>query len=432
DNPVPGKEFEFLVGNDEDKAVALDVARESIVLLKNNESVLPLAKEASVFLTGHSADNVGYQCGGWSIAWQGYSGNEMFLNGISVRQGFEDLVGNDSFTYFNGLYENGTYSEADLAKAVKLASQHEYTIAVIGEKQYTEKPGDIDDLALPEGQVKYVEALAATGTKVILVLFEGRPRLLGSLPDTASAIIDGLMPCEMGGQAMAEIIYGDVNPSGRLPITYPKDPANVAIPYYHRVSTQCAYDHCWMQWDFGTGLSYTEFNYSAVSLDNTNLSSADSTVTATVTVTNVGTRAGKETVMLFLTQPFRTISVPEVKMLKKFKKIELQPGESQEVSFKLTEDDWSVYDPQIGKGFKKITEDSDYVVAIKPDTWCNVYKNITHPLCAVFNIDTGRDIFGLPTSIANATDTNAPVHDPITAQPVATGVGAGTVEAGNY
>ncbi|KAE9116627.1 Lysosomal beta glucosidase [Phytophthora fragariae] len=434
DTPVPGAEFEFQVGNDADKAVALDLARESIVLLKNNESVLPLAKEASVFLSGHSADNVGHQCGGWSIAWQGYSGNEMFPNGISVRQGFENLVGNDSFTYFNGLYDNGSYSEADLAKAVELASQHEYTIAVIGEKQYTEKPGDIDDLALPAGQIEYVEALAATGTKVIVVLFEGRPRLLGSLPDSASAIIDGLLPCELGGQAMAEIIYGEVNPSGRLPITYPKDPANVAIPYYHRVNTQCAYDHCWMQWDFGAGLSYTEFNCSAVTLDTTTITSADATVTATVTVTNVGTRAGKETVMLFLTQPYRTISVPEVKMLKKFKKIELQAGESQEVSFALTADDWSVYDPQIGSGFKKVTEDSNYVVAIKPDTWCNVYKNITNPLCAVFTIDTGRDNFGLPPPVANVT-TSTPVIDvtgPSTTEPPAGEAGAGTVEAASY
>ncbi|KAL4152368.1 hypothetical protein PRNP1_009299 [Phytophthora ramorum] len=436
ENHMPGAEFEFQVGNDEDKAVALDLARESIVLLKNNESVLPLAKEASVFLTGHSADNVGHQCGGWSIAWQGYSGNEMFPNGVSVRQGLENLVGNDSFSFFNGLYDNGSYSEADLATAVEMARQHEYTIAVIGEKQYTEKPGDIDDLALPAGQIEYVEALAATGTKVIVVLFEGRPRLLGSLPDSASAIIDGLLPCELGGQAMAEIIYGDVNPSGKLPITYPKDPANIAIPYYHRVNTQCAYDHCWMEWDFGAGLSYTEFNYSAVSLDTTAITSADATVTATVTVTNVGTRAGKETVMLFLTQPFRTISVPEVKMLKKFKKIELQPGESQEVSFALTAYDWSVYDPQIGKGLKKITEDSNYVVAIKPDTWCNVYKNITNPLCAVFKIETGRDSFGLPPPVTNATitmETPAVVSSiATTVPPVAEDAGAGTVEAGNF
>ncbi|KAG7399859.1 hypothetical protein PHYBOEH_007720 [Phytophthora boehmeriae] len=422
ENPVPGEEYEFTVGNDDDKATALNMARESIVLLKNNESTLPLPKDASVFLTGHSADNVGHQCGGWTVAWQGYSGNEMFPNGITVRQGLETLVGNNSFTYFNGLYDNGTYSEADLATAVQHASQHEYTIAVIGEKQYTEKPGDIDDLALPQGQIDYVEALAATGTKVIIVLFEGRPRLLGSLPEKASAIIHGLLPCELGGQAMAEILYGEVNPSGKLPITYPKDSGNIAIPYNHRVSTQCAYDHCWMEWDFGAGLSYTEFNYSAVTLSKTTVTGPEDSITATVTVTNTGTRAGKETVMLFLTQPYRLISVPEVKMLKKFTKIELKPSEAREVSFTLTADDWSVYDPQIGSGFKTVAEDGKFVVAVKPDTWCNVYKNITNPLCSVFTLDTGSNNFGLPILDTNLTITEQPAAD----------AGAGTVDAANF
>ncbi|GMF62021.1 unnamed protein product [Phytophthora fragariaefolia] len=219
DNPVPGQQYVSMVGNDKDKETALEMARESIVLLKNEDGVLPLPKDASVFLTGHSADNVGYQCGGWTLIWQGHSGNAMFPHGVSVRKGLENVVGNDSFTYYNGLFANGSISDANLAKAVELAGQHEYTIAAIGESQYTEKPGDIDDPALPEGQVKFIEALAATGTKVIVVLFEGRPRLLGSIPDHAFAIIDGMLPCELGGQAMAEILYGDVNPSGKLPIT---------------------------------------------------------------------------------------------------------------------------------------------------------------------------------------------------------------------
>ncbi|RLN65742.1 hypothetical protein BBP00_00002663 [Phytophthora kernoviae] len=388
DNPVPGAQFEFMVGNDDDKATALNMARESIVLLKNAEDVLPLPKGASVFLTGHSANNVGYQCSGWSKSWQGYSGNKMYPNGVSVRQGFENLVGNDSFTYFNGLLANGSISDEELAMAVELASQHEYTVAVIGESQYTEKPGDIDNLELPEGQVKFIEALRATGTKMIVVLFEGRPRLLGSIPDNSMAIIDGMLPCELGGQAMAEILYGEVNPSGRLPITYPKDSGNIAIPYNHRVTTRCAYDNCWPQWEFGSGLSYTQFNYSAVTLDTTTITSADSTLTATVTITNVGDRAGKETVMLFVIQPFRKISVPEIKQLKKFKKIELEAGASMDVSFTLTTDDLSVYDPQIGKGLKRVFEDSDYVVAVGPWTWCDVYNNITNPLCAEFSIDT--------------------------------------------
>uniref|UniRef100_A0AAV1T2S1 beta-glucosidase n=1 Tax=Peronospora matthiolae TaxID=2874970 RepID=A0AAV1T2S1_9STRA len=391
ENPIPGEQYVSMVGNDDDVQTALAIARESVVLLKNAENVLPLPKTASVFLTGHSADNVGYQCGGWSKAWQGYSGNAMFPNGVSVLQGFEGLVGNSSFTYFNGLQANGSISDADLATAVKQASEHEYTVAVIGEESYTEKPGDINDLALPAGQVRFIEALSKTSTKVIVVLFEGRPRLLGSIPDNSVAIINGMLACELGGKAMAEIIFGDVNPSGRLPLTYPKDPANIAIPYNHLVSTRCANDNCKMEFDFGTGLSYTQFNYTGLSLDTTRLTSASATVTATVTVTNVGARAGKETVMLFVIQPYRLISVPEVKQLKKFKKIELQPGQSMDVSFTLTTDDLSVYDPQIGKGLKRVFEDSDYVVAIKPETNCDVYNNITNPLCAEFSIDTSGE-----------------------------------------
>ncbi|RQM14528.1 hypothetical protein DD237_003163 [Peronospora effusa] len=397
DNPVPGKEYVSMVGNAMDKKIALEMARESIVLLKNEGDVLPLPKSASVFLTGHASDNVGYQCGGWTLTWQGYSGNAMFPHGVSVRKGMENLVGNDSFTYFNGLRVNGSISDVDLAKAVELAGQHRYTIAAIGEPNYTEKPGDIDDPALPKGQEKFIEALAATGTKVIVVLFEGRPRLLGSIPDNAAAIIDGMLPCELGGQAIAEIMYGDVNPSGKLPITYPKDPANIAIPYNHLVTTRCMYDNCRMQWDFGAGLSYTKFNYTSVTLDKTTITNADETLTATVIVTNAGLRAGKETVMLFLIQPFRKISVPEMKMLKKFKKIELQAGESKVVSFSLSAKDWGVYKPEIGSGLKRVVEDSNYVVAIKPDTWCDVYGDMTNPFCASFTIDMARD-----ASIINA------------------------------
>ncbi|CAI5715529.1 unnamed protein product [Hyaloperonospora brassicae] len=388
ENPVPGEEYTSMVGNDDDVHVALTMARESIVLLKNADNVLPLPKKASVFLTGHSADNVGYQCGGLSKSWQGYSGNMMFPHGVSVRQGFEGLVGNSSFTYFNGLQVNGSISDADLATAVKHASEHQYTVAVIGEANYAEKRGDIDNLELPAGQVRYIEALRATNTTVIVVLFGGRPRLLGSIPANSMAIINGMLACELGGQAMAEIIYGEVNPSGRMPITYPKDPANVAIAYNHLVTTRCASDNCRMEFEFGAGLSYTQFNYSGLSLDTTRLTSASATVTAKVTVANTGNRAGNETVMLFVIQPFRSISVPEMKLLKKFKKIELQAGESMDVSFTLTTDDVSVYDPQIGKGLKRVFEDSDYVVAIKPDTWCDVYNNITNPLCAQFSIDT--------------------------------------------
>uniref|UniRef100_A0AAV1V9B7 beta-glucosidase n=1 Tax=Peronospora matthiolae TaxID=2874970 RepID=A0AAV1V9B7_9STRA len=399
ETPVPGEQYVSMVGNEKDREVALELARESIVLLSNRDNVLPLPKNASVFITGPSSDNIGYQCGGWTYAWQGYSGNEMFPNGTSVRKGVENLIGNSSVSYFNGLDIDGNINATNLAETVRLARQHEYTIAAIGEPNYTEKAGDINDPALPEGMEDFIEALAANGTKVIVVLLGGRPRLLGSIPDNAHAIIDGFLPCEAGGQAIAEILFGEVNPSGKLPITYPKHPATVAFTYNHLVTTRCRWGDCEVQWEFGTGLSYTQFNYSSVVIDKNFIGTSVETLTASVTVTNTGTRAGKETVMLFLTQPIRRISVPNTKMLKKFKKIDLQPGESMEVSFTLSSADWGVYKPVIGSGLQRSVEDTAYVVAVKPDTRCDVYTNfsipmqLSNPLCASFVVNlSGRNI----------------------------------------
>ncbi|GMF40104.1 unnamed protein product [Phytophthora lilii] len=303
DNPVPGADDVAKVRNDEDVATALTMARESIVLLQNNDSTLPISSSSSVFLTGFNAHDIGNQCGGFSVAWPGYSGNEYFPNGISVKEGME-AIGGDKISYFNGLDVSGNYSDANMTTAKQYASQAEYTVVAIGEASYSEKAGDIDDLALPAGQIEYVKELASTGTKVIVVLFEGRPRLLGEIPENVHAVVHGFLACEQGGKAVAEIIYGQVNPSGRMPITYPKDPANIMMPYNHRVTTQCADSkYCEMQWDFGTGLSYTEFTYSDLTLSKTNVTSSSDTIDVSVVVTNSGSMAGKETVMLFLTQP---------------------------------------------------------------------------------------------------------------------------------
>ncbi|KAE9303737.1 Lysosomal beta glucosidase [Phytophthora fragariae] len=400
DTPVPGEDNVDLVGNDDDLEEALNLARESIVLLKNDDNILPLANGTSVFLTGFSVDDIGYQCGGWSIYWQGTSGNEYFAHGTSVRQGIENLVGTDSVTYFNGLSVDGTYSDEDLSTATGYASSADVVIVAIGEAPYAEKWGDIDELTLPSGQLEYVQALANTGTKVVLILFEGRPRLLGSLPDSVSAVVWGGLPCEQGGQAMAEILFGEVNPSGRLPITYPKQSGHIMIPYRHRVDTQCTYGACEMQWDFGAGLSYTNFSYSDLKLSTNKITSNKDTVTASVKVTNNGTMTGKETVMLFMIQPYRVISVPEVKMLRKFEKIELEAGSSTTVMFTLTADDWSVYKPQIGSDFNQVAENGEFVVAIHPDTDCDVYNDagITNELCANFTLAATSATVGDSTS----------------------------------
>ncbi|KAG2508581.1 hypothetical protein BBO99_00007092 [Phytophthora kernoviae] len=403
DNPVPGKSNIELIGNENDTATALELARESVVLLQNNDSTLPLSEDASVFLTGHAADDIGLQCGGWTVEWQGYSGmNELYPLGSTVKENIENITSNSSnVTYFNGLHYNGSYTDADLSTAMEYAKNAEYTVAVIGEGPYAEKPGDIEDLALPSGQIEYVKQLASTGTKVIVVLFEGRPRLLGDLPENVYAVIDGLLACEMGGQAVAEILYGEVNPSGRMPITYPKYPANVEMTYNHPVTSMCEDSsevpfYCENEWDFGAGLSYTEFAYSAVTLSKGTIQSPLDSITVSVDVTNSGSMAGKETVMLFLIQPFRSLNVPEMKQLKKFSKISLGIGETQTVQFTLTADDWSVYYPQIGRGLKPVAEDSEFWVAIKPETDCDVYNEtaVRDSLCSNFTLSTGEYPYG--------------------------------------
>ncbi|KAL3674020.1 hypothetical protein V7S43_001703 [Phytophthora oleae] len=392
DNALPGTEEDVaLVGQNESRQAALELARESIVLLKNQDDVLPLRPTDDVFLTGHSADDVGLLCGGWSLRWQGVSGNRLFPNGISLRQGVANVLSTSvkSVHYANSLHPNGSYSSIKLQEAKRMATQSSYTIVAIGEREYAEKPGDLDDLNLPLGQVEYVREIAATGTMVILVLVQGRPRLLQGLAELAHAVVYAMLPGELGGQALAEILFGQVNPSGRLPITYPKTPATIGISYNHPADTRCRDEKpCSMEWEFGHGLSYSTFQYGNVSLSKTVISNTDeATIDVSVQVTNAGAMAGKEIVMLFLIQPFREISVPEVKQLKKFKKILLQPGETQDISFTLTREDWGVFDPQIGSGFQRIVETGEYFVAVKPETDCNVYESgAFSALCAQFTI----------------------------------------------
>ena len=394
DHALPGTEDDIaLVGGNESQQAALELARESIVLLKNEDGTLPLSASSEVFLTGHAADNIGLLCGGWSLRWQGVSGNSLFPNGVSLRQGITNVLNTSTGVvhYANGLHPNGSFSSADLEEAKRLAERSAYTIITIGEGVYAEKPGDIDDLNLPLGQVEYVRKIAATGTKVVLVLAQGRPRLLQGLAEIAHAVVYAMLPGELGGQALAEILFGRVNPSGRLPITYPKTSANIAIPYNHLVSTRCRDEGpCKMEWNFGHGLSYSAFEYGNVSLSRTTIpNSGDTSLEVSVAVTNAGSMAGKETVMLFLIQPFRAISVPEAKQLKRFTKIYLQPGETREVSFTLSREDWGVFDPQIGSGFHRIVEAGDYFVAVKPETECNVYDghaSTPGALCARFTV----------------------------------------------
>ncbi|KAF0697632.1 Aste57867_11722 [Aphanomyces stellatus] len=380
---LPGESNVNTVGDAKSQSLALALASESIVLLKNTNRTLPLLaskKNPSIFLTGPSIANVGHLCGGWSLAWQGVGGNDGFPNGQSVQDALRVQCPSCDIQSMPGVDVSGNYSADVLADAVKKAAAAEFTIAVIGEGTYAEKPGDINDLTLARGQQEYVRALAKTSTKLILVLVQGRPRLLNGLADVAHAVVNAMLPCELGGKAIASILLGSINPSGKLPFTYPKSMTDSTVPYYHPQNQGCVVDgvfgDCPHEWTYGSGLSYTTFNYS-----NMSLAFGVAHVDVNVTVANMGAMDGKESVLLFVRQSTREDRVPEAKRLIKFDKIELKAGANKIVSFRVTDADLGIYTNKIGKGLKKTITDGDYVFMFKAETDCNT---VNLSLCKTF------------------------------------------------
>ncbi|RHY44328.1 hypothetical protein DYB34_000924, partial [Aphanomyces astaci] len=253
--PVPGKDVVDLVGDAASQRLAYKLASESIVLLQNVNSTLPIAVSSRIFLTGPSMASIGNLCGGWSLAWQGLSSdNALFPHGQTVQDALRVACPSCAIEAIPGVDIHGAYSKDVLDDAVKKASRSDYTVVVLGEGPYAEKAGDIDDLDLPRGQQEYVRALAATGTKVCWF----------------HAVLNAMLPCELGGAAIADILLGSVNPSGRLPFTYPKTMADSAVPYYHRQNLGCVvnetFGECEHEWPFGAGSSYSTFAYSNFTL----------------------------------------------------------------------------------------------------------------------------------------------------------------------
>ncbi|KAF0689394.1 Aste57867_19156 [Aphanomyces stellatus] len=382
--PVPGAELVNQVGDAASQAAALNIARESLVLVKNANNVLPLDPTKKVFLTGASMDDIGLLCGGWTLSWQGQAGTGIFPNfGRTIRGAVTGVFNNPSQTsFYQGVNTDGTWQDINQAKA--LAQAADYTIVAIGERPYAEFMGNIDPVELPSGLTGYVQQLANTGTKIILILVEGRPRLLNGISSLASAILFAGLPCEMGGEAISDVLFGKINPSGKMAMTYPKtaDQLNQATSYYGRVGDKCVVNGvpstCPVEWHFGEGLSYTTFAYSNMQLSTTTLSPAANQLSVSVTVTNSGAVKGKEVVMLFLTSP----NVPETKLLKKYSKIELDAGQSKAVNFTLTPDDFGVYVNDIGQGLKKAASNGTYFLVLKFDTICGASS--IGPFCQSF------------------------------------------------
>ncbi len=336
-------------GGEEFAKLALDGATESMVLLKNKGNILPLQHGKKILLTGPNANQMRCLDGGWSYTWQGHRADEFAGKYNTIYEAFcneygkENVILNQGVTY----NEKGKYweeNEPQILGAVAAAKDADVIVACIGENSYTETPGNLTDLWLSENQRNLVKALAQTGKPVILVLNEGRPRLIADIEPLAQGIIDILIPGNMGGDALVNLVSGKSNFSGKMPYTYPKEInslANYDFKKSEEVGTmEGAYDYnakITQQWGFGYGLSYTSYQYSNLKVSQSDFRHGD-IIKVSVDVKNTGKVAGKESVLLFSSDLIASM-VPDGRRLRAFDKVELQPGETKTMTFELKADD---------------------------------------------------------------------------------------------
>jgi beta-glucosidase len=332
----------------------LDAAREAITLLKNDNSVLPLKKGQKILVTGPTANLLSALNGGWTFTWQGNEESSYPKDKLTILRAIENAAGAENVTYLPGTTFD---KDIDTAAAVNAAGSADVVIAALGEKAYTEGPGSIDDLTLDAAQLHLVTELAKTGKPIVLVLAEGRPRVIHKIAPLSSAIVMAYLPGLEGGRAIADVLFGTVNPSGRLPLTYPAFPNGFATYDYKTIESTKEHKVAW-EFPFGHGLSYTNFAYSDLKLSSPKLAKGGS-ITVSVVVKNTGDRAGKEVVQLYVSDLYRSISPPN-RELKGFQKIELQPGQTKTVAFKLTPADLSF----VGLDNKWITEPGVFKVNV--------------------------------------------------------------------
>jgi len=358
DDPLRGIDSKTIIGSPESLQVSLEAARESITLLKNENQALPLAKTAHVLVTGPDADSLVPLNNGWSYTWQGDRASMYPKDHATILKAIQEKIGSANVTYVAGATYN---KEVDIAKAADAASKADAVVICLGEWAYAETPGNIPDLTLPDAQLFLALKITETKKPVILVLTEGRPRTISRVADSAKAIVMAYNPGNEGGQAVADILFGDVNPSGKLPITYPRS-TNRLFTYDHKMFSGEDWGEAKTlaapQFEFGSGLSYTTFSYSDLHVAPTTASGSQ-TVRVDVAVKNIGARAGKEVVQLYLNERVASVT-PPLKRLKRFAKVLLQPGESRQVFFELTSDDLSF----IGADNKRVVEPGVFDVRI--------------------------------------------------------------------
>jgi beta-glucosidase len=334
-----------LFGSNEFKLAALKSAEESITLLKNEEQLLPLASAKKILVAGPAANNMIYLNGAWTHTWQGYDSSYNTKNAATIYSAIEQKVGKENCLYSQGAelyFENGFEAcrLTDMADFKEKANQSDVIVLCLGELPQTEKPGDIRSLNLSSAQLELANIAYSMNKPVVLVLTEARPRIIHSIVDSADAIIQCYLPGDFGGMALTNVLFGDVNPSGKLPYTYPK--YDGVIEFYDHPKTVdrsknndfSAFDP---EWEFGFGLSYTTFDYSDLQIDKTEITQAEN-INISVTVRNTGTRKGQEVVQLYLSDNVCSVS-PAGKKLKGFEKITLEPNESRIVHFTISKED---------------------------------------------------------------------------------------------
>jgi len=354
DNPYPDPSCLSRIGTREAELLNHQAAAEAITLLKNTNNRLPLSKDQRVFVTGPTADALSVLNGGWTIVWQGNEETLYPVEKLTILEAIRAEIGAEKTRYAPGVTFN---VEIDIPRAVRMAADADVAVVCIGEPAYCETPGNVDDLTITKPQLDLVKAIAKTGKPVVLVLAEGRPRIINEIVALADAIVMAYLPGLEGGPAIADVLFGDVNPSGKLPISYPRYP-NSLMTYDHKPSEEADVNDYDAQWPFGFGLSYTTFEYSDLILDRTVYRSSDE-IRVTVTVTNQGDHQGREVVQLYLRDQVASVT-PPVKRLKRFQKITLEPGAAQTVMFVLTADDLSF----IGRENKRITEPGVFTLEI--------------------------------------------------------------------
>lgn len=364
-NPYVETEAAGQFGKPEYQQVAVAAAEEAITLLKNEPAVLPLAKTARVLVTGPAAKSISALHGCWSFTWQGTDESVYPKGTLTIAEAIKQKVGADKVAVHQGVDFNG--KDVDAKAAVAAAAKADVVVLCLGEDAYAETPGDINDLNLPSGQLEFAKQLYAVGKPVVLVLVEGRGRVIREIEPEAKGILLAYWPGAGGAQAIANVLFGDTNPSGKLPFTYARH-ANNLLTYDRKYTSAVAeisapgdtlVNPAKPQWEFGHGLSYTTFAVQNLKLSAPELKGKEGVLTVTVDVTNTGKRAGKEVVELYTADLYASLT-PPLKRLRAFTKIELQPGETRGVKFELRAADLAFVNAQS----KLVTEPGEFEVMV--------------------------------------------------------------------